>query len=173
MRPRKAFIHIAIAFAGLLTNFGWSQQKMSGYERSQMQDVLHNVAGDVRKHYYDPKFHGIDWEAQVKDTKEKIDKAETQNMALAHIAAMLDSLHDSHTFFVPPPRPYLHDYGWRAQMIGSHCYVVRVVPKSDAETQGLKPGDEILAINNFTPTRDNYWKLGYLFNVLRPQPGLH
>lgn len=93
-------------------------------------------------------------------------------MAMSHIAAALDSLNDSHTFFLPPQHAYLHDFGWQYQMIGERCSVTRVRPKSDAETKGVKPGDEVPTINGFTPTRQTLWKLQYVFRVLRPQPEL-
>ncbi|MBD0326967.1 MAG: hypothetical protein ICV68_11075, partial [Pyrinomonadaceae bacterium] len=51
------------------------------------------------------------------------------------------------------------------------CYVVAVKPKSDAEAQGLKPGDEVVSIDGFKPTRQNLWKINYNYNLLRPQPG--
>src|SRR5438067_1343693 len=85
--------------------------------------------------------------------------------------AVLD-LNDSHTTFVPPSRTARINYGWRMQMIGDKCFVTAVQPGSDAEAKGLKPGDQVLSVNGFQPTRDNLWKMQYLFNVLRPQPGL-
>jgi C-terminal processing protease CtpA/Prc len=145
---------------------------MSSLDRERAQSMLQVVAGDVRKHYYDPKMHGVDWDAKVAEAKQKIDKATSLNMALSHIAALLDTLDDSHTFFLPPSHAYWHDYGWQYQMIGNHCYVTRVRPKSDAEAKGLKAGDELLTINGYTPDRDNLWKIEYVFNQLRPQPGL-
>ena len=45
-------------------------------------------------------------------------------------------------------------------------------PKSDADTKGVKPGDEIVSINGFDVNRDDLWKMQYAFSVLRPQPGL-
>jgi C-terminal processing protease CtpA/Prc len=51
--------------------------------------------------------------------------------------------------------------------------VVVVKPGSDAEAQGLKPGDEVLTLDGFKPTRDNIWKMDYNYTVLRPQPGKH
>jgi C-terminal processing protease CtpA/Prc len=148
----------------------WSQ-KLTSTDRAEVQAMLRDIASDVTKHYYDPLFHGIDWGGKVKDAKEKIDTTDSMNMALSYIAAALDSLHDSHTYFLPPPRPYTHDYGFQMQMIGGHCYVIRVRPSSDAEAKGLKPGDEILKVNGITPTREDFSRMEYLFQILRPQPG--
>jgi carboxyl-terminal processing protease len=126
----------------------------------------------VKKHYYDPKLRGIDWDANVKDSREKIVSASSLNHGMSAIAAALDVLNDSHTFFVPPPRPYKHDFGWQIAIVGEKCLVLRVRPQSDAEKKGIKPGDEVLTINGFTPGRDNLWKLDYVFNILRPQQAL-
>jgi carboxyl-terminal processing protease len=134
--------------------------------------MLHDVTDDVKKHYYDSKLHGVDWDAKVREAKEKIDKAESLNRALTAVAVVLDSLNDSHTVLVPPGRPYVHDYGFQMQMIGDRCYVARVRPGSDAETKGIKAGDEIVTLNGYTPTRADFSEMAYLFWVLRPQPGL-
>jgi C-terminal processing protease CtpA/Prc len=135
--------------------------------------MLHDVADDVRQNYYDRNFHGVDWDAKVREAKEKIDKADTLNRALTAIAAAFDSLNDSHTNFLPPDRPYVNDYGFEMQMIGNHCYVVRVRPGSDAGKEGVKPGDEIETVNGYTPTREDFRRMQYVFWILRPQPGLY
>jgi carboxyl-terminal processing protease len=154
----------------LLTS-GWCQT-ITSFERKRAQSMLHDVASDVRKHYYDPKFHGLDWDGKVHETEQKIDQADSGNKALSEIAALLDSLNDSHTLFVPPQPALRHDYGWQAQLIGERCYVIRVRPGSDAEAKGVKPGDEILGINGYAPTRKMFVKIAYFFDVLRPQPSL-
>jgi carboxyl-terminal processing protease len=157
----------------LLIAQGWSQQQpISGLDRDRAQGMLQVIASDVRKHYYDPKFHGLDWDAKVAEAKAKIATTTSMNMALSHIAAALDTLNDSHTFFLPPGHANRYDYGWQYQMIGEHCFVTRVRPKSDADSKGVKPGDEIVTLNGYAPTRDNLWKMQYVFSVLRPQPGL-
>jgi carboxyl-terminal processing protease len=145
---------------------------MSSFDRDRAQGILQVVASDVKKHYYDPKFHGLDWDAKVAEAKQKIEKATTFNMAMAHIAAALDTLNDSHTFFLPPQHAYHHDYEFQYQMVGDQCFVTRVRPKSDAENKGVKPGDQLLALNGFNVNRDALWKMQYVFSVLRPQPGL-
>ena len=45
-------------------------------------------------------------------------------------------------------------------------------PVIDAEAQGVKPGDEILGINGYAPTRKMFEKITYFFDVLHPQPVL-
>jgi carboxyl-terminal processing protease len=154
-----------------LAQFCWPQE-ITPKERDQAQAMLKDVANDVKQNYYDPRLHGIDWDAKVREAKEKIDTADSLNRALSDIAALLDSLNDSHTSFVPPPRPYKHDYGFQMQMIGDRCYVTHVRPGSDAESKGLKAGDEILTVNGYTPTRNDFGRMVYLFWGLRPQPGL-
>lgn len=147
-------------------------QTFSGIERGRALEMWSAISKDVRKHYYDPKFHGIDWEATVAETKQKIQQADSMNLALAYIAAALTKLNDSHLFFEPPSRPYRHDYGLRYQMFGSRCFVTQVRPGSDAAAKRIQPGDEVLAIGPFAPARDNLWKIQYRFDTLRPQTAL-
>lgn len=131
--------------------------------------MLATIANDVKKHYYDPKLHGVDWDANIEAADQRIEAASSLNHALSEIAAALDSLNDSHTFFLPPSRPYKHDYGWRIEMVGGKCFVMQVRPQSDGEAKEVKRGDQILGINGFQPTRENLWRMNYIFDVLRPQ----
>lgn len=147
-------------------------QQMSSFDRDRAQGILQVVANDVKKHYYDPKFHGVDWDAKVAEAKEKIAKSDSFNRAMSSIAAMLDALNDSHTFFLPPEHSYTLSYGFEYQMVGDQCYITHVRPKSDAETKGVKPGDQLVALNGFNVNRDVLWKMQYVFSVLRPQPSL-
>ncbi len=160
-----------IPMVGLLSLPGWSQH-FSSVDRERAQVMLQNVASDIRKYYYDPKLHGVDWEAQVGKAKERIAKATSMDAATLEIAAAQEVLDDSHTFFVPPHDPIAEDYGWRFQMIGAHCYITHVRPKSDAEIKGLQPGDEVLTISGFTPTRESLNKMRYVFDLLLPQASL-
>jgi C-terminal processing protease CtpA/Prc len=161
-----------VALLILAPDLCWPDQ-ISKHDRDLAQDMLQQISADIKKHYYDPNFHGLDWDAIVQQAKERIDKSADLNRAMSEVAAALDALHDSHTFLLPPPRPFRHAYGWQLQMIGDHCYVIHVHPGSDAEGKGIKPGDEVLSINGYAPSRDNFWMMEYVYNILRPQAGLH
>lgn len=155
----------------LLSQLGWSQ-RLDRLERELAQTMLQNVASDVRQNYYDPKFHGLDWDAKVQEAKEKIAKAGSWDDAVGNIAALLEALDDSHTVFYPPQYLLPEDYGWQFQMVGERCYITQVQPKSDAEHKGLKPGDEVKTISGFTLTRESVKKIKYVLYGLLPQSSL-
>jgi len=162
-----------IATLASLSLIAWSQQQqMSNVERGRALDILQVIASDVRKHYYDPKFQGVDFDARVAQAKQQIESATSFNMSMSHIAAALDALNDSHTFLIPPQHAYHFDSGLQYQMIGDRCFVMRVRPKSDAEAKGVKAGDEIVTLNGYKVSRRDLWKMQYVFGVLRPQPTL-
>ncbi len=141
-------------------------------DREFAQEMLNKVAKDIPKYYYDSKLHGVDWDGKVQEAKKNVDAAHSLDRAVSEIAALLDSLNDSHTAFYPPPRSNTYDYGFRMEMIGERCFVTRVLSGSDAERKGLKAGNEILAINDQPVSRNTIWRIQYIYEVLRPQPGL-
>jgi carboxyl-terminal processing protease len=161
----------ATIVAGVLAPVAQCQQ-MANLDRDRVLDMLEVVSKDVRKHYYDPEFHGINWDSRVSEARNKIKAQTNLGMAFANLAWALDGLDDSHTFFLPPQRPVKHTYGFETTMVGDKCFVTRVRPGSDAEAKGVKPGDEVLAIEGYAPNREIMWKMDYRFRVLRPQPDL-
>lgn len=156
---------ILIVFAFATTCLG---QGITNLQRGQVMSMLDQIAPDVQKHYYDPKFHGVDWAAEVAKAKQKIDAAKTLPQAESEIAAAMLSLNDSHTFFVPPPYSERFHYGWQAKMTGDQCFVVHVRPDSNAAKAGIQPGDQVMEINGYIPTRENFWEMEYSFHTLRP-----
>jgi C-terminal processing protease CtpA/Prc len=141
-------------------------------EREHVKRMLSDVSADVKKHYYDSKLHGVDWEAKVRQARENIEKADSMNSGIAEIAAVLDSLHDSHTQFYPPSRRESHDYGFEVRMVGNRCLVLYVRPDGDAAKKGLKVGDEVLAVNGHPVNRRTIWRIRYMYGVLRTYPVL-
>jgi len=134
--------------------------------------MLKIVYEDIHSYYYDPKFHGLDLHEKFTEAREKIAKAATKTDANLEIAAFVDLLNDSHTIFIPPSHSTREEYGFVYQIVGTRCYVTQVRPGSDAEAKGLKPGDELLTLNGFTPDRGGLSKMQYVLNTLYPQTGL-
>jgi len=102
--PRKVTLKVsALLFTMALPYFSASgpqeQPKIGKFERDEVMQMLNTISDDVRKHYYDPKLHGIDWSANVKNFQQRIDNAASLNRGLSEVAAALDVLNDSHTFF--------------------------------------------------------------------------
>jgi C-terminal processing protease CtpA/Prc len=145
-----------------------SQQKMDSINQERARAMLRDAYDDVKKHYYDPKFHGLDIDARYHQFDEKIRNAGSLSQSFGVIAGFLDGFNDSHTFFTPPSRPYRIDYGYRMQIYGSACFVSRVRPGTDAESK-VHTGDEVLGYNNFAVNREDLWKISYYFNSLAPQ----
>lgn len=145
-------------------------QALGSYERQQLHTMLKDVDSSIRKHFYDDGLNGVDWDTKVRQTDAILEKSTSAQQALAEIAALVDTLQDAQTIFVPPTRTYRNDYGFLLQIIADHCYVIRVRPGSDAEARGIRAGDQILAVDGYTPTRNNIWRLYYILNLLSPQP---
>ncbi len=143
---------------------------ISNIDRERALGILYGVSKGIQELYYDPKMNGVDWSAAVANAKTKIAESNSLNEALTQIAIAVDMLHDSHTQFRPPARPYRLDFGFQHQMFWSLCFVTRVRPGSDAEAKGLKPGAQILKMNGVVPSRQSLRSIEYLDNVLNPQP---
>jgi C-terminal processing protease CtpA/Prc len=148
-------------------------EPLSRDDRGKAKEMLRNIRDDIREHYFEKKYRGIDLDASFRAAEKKIETTPSMNYALADIAGAVSVLNDSHTFFIPPSRPYKHSYGWEMQALGnSDCFVTGVRPGSDAEKKGLKPGDQVLSVNGYAAMREDMWKIKFVYNILRPQPGL-
>lgn len=145
---------------------------MSSIQRGQALEMLKDVYEKVAKDYYDPTYHGVNFDDRYKQARAKIAAAQSLSEAFGDIAWMLDGLNDTHTIFIPPPRPYIVRDGWEARFIGDYCVITAVKEGSDAAAKGLKAGDQLVAIEGFRPTRENWPKLNYAFHALSPRSGM-
>src|SRR2546423_2905347 len=149
-------------------------QKIDDFDKQRGQMMLDQIKSDIKSNYYDPTFHGIDLEATFKAASDKIKAAQSNGQILGIIAQAMITLNDSHTFFIPPQRQAITDYGFEMSVVGDDVYITKVKEKSDAEQKGLKVGDHLLMVDkSYQPARVNLWKLVYLYYALRPQPGMH
>ncbi|MGE5244796.1 MAG: S41 family peptidase [Betaproteobacteria bacterium] len=173
---RAAAIHLAAAVTVCAAGAGavlCAQTGISANDQTVVRDMLHQVRDDLEKNYYDRAFHGVDVRARFDDAERRLKAASNIDEATAIVAESLLQLDDSHTVFIPPDRSIKVDYGWKMAMIGDAALVVDVSPGSDAARQGLEPGDRVLRLNRFEPTRANLWQLAYLYRFIEPQVQQH
>jgi C-terminal processing protease CtpA/Prc len=165
-------IFLLVLFAANLT-VGYGQVEQIRIDRDRGHTILKAIKNDLVKSYYDGSYHGLDLDARFKAADDKINEVTSIDQIFGIIAQTLIELNDSHTFFLPPERADITEYGWQMRMIGNKCFVVAVQPGSDAEAKGLKEGDQIYAIDRFQPTRETLWKIQYVYNLLSPKGGMH
>jgi len=145
-------------------------QSFSSQDRDRGVTMLKLIKDDISKHYYDPAFHGIDLDTRFKLAEGKIKLTKSNAEVFGVIAQVLLDFNDSHTAFIPPQRQSVIEYGWLMKMFGDTGYITEVRPHSDADVQGLKPGDQVLSIDGIRPTRTNSWIFYYLYYRLAPRP---
>jgi C-terminal processing protease CtpA/Prc len=167
-----AIAALAVIFSAFLPSVQ-AQEKVQDKDRDRALTMLRRIKDQLKKNYYDPKYHGMDIEARFKTAEDKIKADTSVGQIFGTIAQVLIELEDSHTVFLPPSRAYTTDYGWTMQIIGDRCFVTTVDKGSDAEAKGVKPGDEVVEAGGYQLDRTNLWKFLYLYNALRPQQHIH
>lgn len=115
---------------------------------------------------------GLDIDARFKAAEQRLKEATTRDQLIITVAQTMLELNDSHTFFLPPSRAARFEYGWEMHMVSDKAFVTAVKPKSDAESKGLKPGDLIVSVDDYAPSRDNIWKMYYRYYALMPSRGM-
>lgn len=167
---------VLVAFVSLLLILAESAplnaQGLDRIDRERALSMLSNVKDELKKNYYDPSIRGMDVDTRFKTAEEKIKQANSLGQAFGIIAQVLLDLNDSHTSFSPPSRAVSVEYGWQMQAIGDQCLVAAVKPGSDAQAKGMKPGDLVLSIDGYQPTRKELWKVDYYYYALSPRPGM-
>src|SRR5262249_9647545 len=119
-------------------------QGLSQNDAYLIREMLRNAYETVRGHYYDPAFHGLDWDARYREFSEKLKSATSVDSGEVVVAQFLEGLKDSHTYFQPPARSFQVDYGYQLDLLGDDAYVTHVHAGTDAAAR-LKPGDRVIS----------------------------
>jgi carboxyl-terminal processing protease len=115
----------------------------------------------VRDRYYDPAFHGIDWEAERARFRPLASEARDTAELYSVLRRMLGALRDAHTrVYAPDERfdwrhPRFISVGISVREVGGLPLVFSVERGSEAERAGLRAGDTILSIDN-EPALDRF-----------------
>jgi C-terminal processing protease CtpA/Prc len=148
-----------------------AQQKMSSSDMDLARGILRDARDAVKKNYYDPKYHGIDLDERYRQFDERIKNSPSIGEGFRMVAAYLDGLKDSHTYFRPPDRANRQDYGFRMQLIGENAYIIRTRPGTDAESK-THAGDLVAQYMGYSVNRGDFQPLSMTFDVLMPQPAI-
>jgi len=163
-------IILAIFFFFIFIIVSFSQDLKD--ERSFHQSVLSVIKNKIEDNYFDPKFGGVNIDDKFRTAKEELNNASSGAQMLNIISNFLYSFDDPHLFFLPPKTTTKIEYGWAMRFFGDKVFVTDVDEKSDAAKKGIKAGDQIYMIEGFIPSRKDFWKLRYQFEILNPQPSL-
>jgi carboxyl-terminal processing protease len=150
---------------------GPAAEKISSDEREIARTYLSEMEDSLTQHYFPTRKTDAAFHARCRETLKHLDRAQTSNQAYGLIADAFAAL-DPRIRFYPPQRSSIIDYGWMWKLFGDHAYVSQVDHVGDAATQGLRPGDQVLAIEGQPVTRENFQQISYAFDVLAPSQAL-
>jgi carboxyl-terminal processing protease len=172
MRARIALFGGVIVWLGAVVGPS-GQSGVSNDDRRLYRHMLEDIRSDIEKNYYDPAFRGIDLKARFQAAADRVAAANSAAEAMDVITGTLFEFNDSHTRFYPPSRSTRTIYGWKMAAVGDVPLVITVDSGSDAASRGLTPGDRVLAVNRFSPSRANLWQILHYYGVVRPQMQQH
>jgi carboxyl-terminal processing protease len=154
VRTRSA--PVVFLFAFLIFNFAFvlsAETKNSSTDEDHLA-VFDDVWETVRDRYYDPEFHGVDWQAAREKFRPLAARARSTGELYGVLRRMLGSLRDPHTRVFAPDekfdwrRPRFIGVGLSLREVGGLPVVVAVERGSEAERAGLRAGDVVSAVDD-------------------------
>lgn len=168
--------HVALAMTALLISLcassklnAQTQGTLDKDSQYKLSLIMQDARNEVRSHYYDPKLHGLDWDARYQQYMTMALKIRNLGEAFSVVAAFLSGLDDSHVFFIPPSRANRIEDGYRFALLGDNCFITQIRPGSDAAAQ-LHIGDQILTLDGYNVNRQDFHDISYFLHVLSPMP---
>lgn len=119
--------------------------------------VFDQVWNAVERRYWDPSLHGVDWNAARGRFRAHALAAPDSAALYAVLNRMLELLHDSHVFAIPPAEVRYEaardageaqaSFGFAAYEEGGSWLVYAVTPDSPAARAGVRPGWRLASID--------------------------
>jgi carboxyl-terminal processing protease len=116
--------------------------------------VFDDVWETIRDRYYDPSFHGLDWQAQRATFRPQVAAATNAAELYAVLRRMIGNLRDAHTRIRTPDEkfdwqhPRIMSVGLSVREVEGDAVVVAVERGAEAERIGLRAGDTIISIDD-------------------------
>jgi carboxyl-terminal processing protease len=169
MNRKTIFPTIAALLACLLLAAPAAQaQRLTSDDQGLLKDMLHDAYSNIKKHYYDPKLHGVDWDGRFKYYQSEIAKSTNWGQGFGIMAELIDELKDSHTRFYPPRRAARIETGFRYSLVGDRAFITQVRPDTDAASK-LHVGDEIVRLEALRVDRASIDNVHYYIDMLSPR----
>ena len=128
-----------------------SDKQLSPKDRAE---VLEDVWKNVRDRYYDPAFHGVNWEEVGNRYRPQLENVKDDAEFYALVNRMTGELHDAHTRFNTPEqwdnrqKDLGVSIGFSISERDDVIVVTDVNPDSNAAKAGIEPGMILLTVND-------------------------
>lgn len=115
--------------------------------------VFDDVWETIQERYYDPRFHGVDWQAKRATFRAVAGRASGSNELYEVLRQMIASLKDAHTRVYSPDEkfdwwnPRFVTVGITIREVEGVPTVIQVEPGSVASKTEIRPGDTIISID--------------------------
>ena len=151
---RRRVRAVAVA-ALLLLSFGTALPGAgpAGLSPSDRSDIFEKVWRDIRDLYYDPTFHGVNWDQVHERYLPEERAAKDDEDFYGVVRRMTGELHDAHTRFFSPEqwkRIKLHEHaglGFTAEDVEGKTVVTAVEEESEAQRAGILPGMTVVTVD--------------------------
>ena len=115
--------------------------------------VFDDIWETIEDHYYDPRFNGVDWQAQRTSFRPAAAKASSTHEFYELMRQMIASLRDAHTRVYAPDEkfdwwnPRFVSVGLAVREVEGVPVVIQVDPSSAAARTDVRPGDVLVSVN--------------------------
>src|SRR5579863_8525475 len=156
LAQRRRFSAICALFLGaVLFSAHINPLRAAGNELSPKDraSVFDDVWKNVRDRYYDPEFHGVNWEEVGNRYRLLLEGVKNDQEFYALVNRMTVELHDAHTRFNSPEAWENRDkdlgviIGFMTAERDGLIVVTDVYPDSNAADAGIEPGMIVLTVN--------------------------
>jgi carboxyl-terminal processing protease len=143
----------ALALVAAPASISAPPREPAALSQQDRSDIFEKVWRDIRDLYYDPGFHGVNWDQIHEQYLPEVRAAKDDGDFYAIIRRMTSVLHDAHTRFYSPDqwkRVKLHEragFGFGTAEVEGKTAITAVEKDSDADRGGIQPGMIVVSID--------------------------